>query len=112
MTGYTSGDAPPQYLTTPGGDMAWLKSGDTGMGYPAGWVLANLTICFSAWHTAGVGHALTVRAKEFGANKVAFLHKNRGGDATNITGACFSDWAAEPMPADASAAPFTGPAAG
>ena len=75
-------------------DMGWMYI-DVDLGYPPGWTPGNLTICFSGYHTAGIGEVFSVRAKEFERNDVIFLVYSQGEDATNITDACFSDDAAQ-----------------
>ena len=88
-------------------EMGWMYV-DVDLGYPPGWTPGNLTICFSGYHTAGIGDVFSVRAKEFEHLDVIFLVFGQGGDATNITDACFNDDAAQTMPNDESAEPFTG----
>ena len=101
----TSTDGPAYMMTR--NEMNWMYV-NVDLGYPPGWTPANFTICFSGYHTGGIGDVLSVRAKEFGQNDVTYLVHSQGGDATNITDACFNDAAAQMMPSDESAAPFTG----
>ena len=80
------------------------------VGYPLEWSVAFVEVCVTLWHSGGVGNALTLRVKEFSdhtPNAKGFLFKQRGGDARNITAACFSSAGAERLPEDdVSRAPY------
>ena len=79
--------------------------------YPASWTPTTLTICVSLTHSGTLGGAVTIRAKEYGGNTVAFLTKDpgsNGGNATTMTSACFADATATPFPGSSAGEPFTG----
>eukprot|EP00966_Prymnesium_polylepis_P242638 5611096-Prymnesium_polylepis.1 len=76
--------------------------------YPVGWAPASVTICMSAYHMGTLGAAVNFRVKEHSGNTVRYLAIRRGGVATNVSQACFSDAGAETMPDDPSRAPFRG----
>ena len=99
----------PQYVYEPGGAMAWMSLGNVLTNYPPEWMITSFTVCVDAYHTAGLGNAVTLRIKEFTSNAVSIFFMRRGGSATNMTSACFADGAsAGAFPNDASGQPFTG----
>eukprot|EP00966_Prymnesium_polylepis_P009899 228378-Prymnesium_polylepis.1 len=50
----------PVMLMEPGGGLQKLDV-DVLTGYPSSWIISSLSLCFSAWHTGGVGNALNFR---------------------------------------------------
>ena len=85
----------PQRLDEQGGAFGWQYIDPVAPSYPAELMVLNLTVCVGAWHTAGLGHALNLRIKEFGNSTVSQFFSFGGGDATNLS-ACWSDGASTP----------------